>query len=147
MKEVTLVNKSFRRIRRNTEKPVCREVPILGRNADLAYVDQNFLFSVEFKMHDWRRAIQQARDHQLAADYSYICMPRRNVTKALSDELEKHGVGLFFYRDKGNWPFEIIVEASRSFEVSEVARSWVLAFIHEKQGREKCKSPIRLENI
>lgn len=147
MKEEVLVKKSLRRIRQNTPKPVCREVPILGRSADLAYVDQDVLFSVEFKLRDWRKAIQQARDHRLAADYSYICMPKRNVSEALSVELNKHGVGLFFYKDNGVWPFEVVIEAHRSFEVSEVARSWVLAFISEKQGRQKCQSLIQSVNI
>jgi hypothetical protein len=146
MKEETLVKKSFQRIQRNTNNRVCREVPILGRSADLVYIKDDSLFSVEFKLHNWRRAIKQARDHQLATDYSYICMPNRNVSKILSEELRIYGIGLFFYKEKGEWPFEEVIKASRSFEVSEVARNWTLDFINEKKGAKNEKSGRKTHN-
>ncbi len=148
MKEEILVKKSFQRIRQNTKNLVCREVPILGRSADLVFMQDDSLFSVEFKLHDWRRAIRQARDHQLATDYSYICMPSRNISKILNEELLEYGIGLFFYKEKGEWPFEVIIEASRSFEVSEVARNWTLDFINEKHGakNDKVKSSRKAHN-
>ena len=74
-------------------------------------------------------------------------MPKRKVSEALSIELNKYGVGLFFYKDGGNWPFEVIIEARRSVEVSKIARSWVLEFISGKQGIQRCKSLIRSANI
>jgi hypothetical protein len=94
----------------------CQELPLLGRCVDLAYIDEMGLITFEFKIKDWKRAIRQARDHQLGANFSYICLLERNVTPRLIEELTKTGVGLAFYRDVGEWPFEIVITAERSRE-------------------------------
>ena len=102
----------------------CQELPLLGRSVDLAYIHEKDLITFEFKIKDWKKAIRQARDHQLGANYSYICLLERNVTTRLIEELTKTGVGLAFYRDVGEWPFEIVVAAERSTETwSEANRA------------------------
>ncbi len=96
------------------------EAPILGRSVDLAYFRQDQLHTVEFKLRDWRQAIRQAVDHQLAADFAFICMPSRRVTTAMREAFEKCGVGLLFFID-ATWPFETIIEPSRSRDQWSVA--------------------------
>jgi len=107
---------------RDDVKVVCN-VPALGRCIDLAYLRGQSLFSVEFKLHNWRRAIRQARDHCLAADYAYVCMPRRDVGERMLEAFRAAGVGLLFYCEEGDWPFEIIEKAPRSRETWAVART------------------------
>jgi hypothetical protein len=113
---------------------VSHEVPLLGRTVDLVYIADGSVVTVEFKLHDWRRAIAQARDHLLGADYAYICMPERRITDRLKSELESTGVGLAFYREKEEWPFEVAVSAPRSKETWSVARDMLIEYV-KREGR------------
>jgi hypothetical protein len=133
--EKTLVDRTLRKLKNLPSIQVCREVPILGRSVDLAYVRDGILITVEFKVHDWRRALLQVRAHLLAADYCYICMPERRISNDMESALEHNGVGLLFYTEEGNWPFVPVIEAKRSEEIWETARSWVLEYIGQNKGR------------
>lgn len=109
---------------------VSHEVPLLGRFVDLVYIQDDKVVTIEFKLHDWRKAILQARDHLLGADYAYICMPKRRISDALRQELEKAGVGLIFYREGTTWPFEEVVDAPRSQDTWSVARSMLVNYVN-----------------
>lgn len=124
---------SLERLQTSGLVDVSREVPLLGRTIDLVYIIENSVVTVEFKLRDWRRAISQARDHLLGADYAYICMPRRKITDGLRIELEKAGVGLAFYREKDEWPFEVAVRAPRSKETWSVARAMLVDHIERER--------------
>jgi len=134
--EKMLVDRALKRLRSFPSIRVCREVPVLGRSVDLAYVRSGILITVEFKVHDWRRALLQIRAHLLAADYCYICMPNRRVSNDMEVALERTGVGLLFYTNEGKWPFVPVIEAKRSEETWETARSWALEYIGENQRRD-----------
>ena len=127
--ELALVSEASRRLVRWRTLYVCCHAPLLGRCVDLAYISGNMLLTVEFKLRDWRRGLIQARDHRLATDYAYICMPERNVSQQMLDELDKTGVGLLFFREKGDWPFETIKGAPKSTEVWRAARSELWDYI------------------
>lgn len=104
------------------------EAPLLGRSVDLVFLKDDCVYSVEFKLHDWKRAFKQARDHQLGADYAYICLPTREVTEEMKAIAEREGLGLFRFMDEqeSQWPFETIVEACRSAMQWSVARERLL---------------------
>jgi len=112
------------------------EVPLLGRSVDLVMKRGRHIITIEFKLHDWRRAIKQARDHRLAADFAYICMPRRQATQALQDALREDGIGLFYYIAEGRWPFELAVKARRSQEIWSVARRNLLSYLRSTSPGE-----------
>lgn len=131
--ERSLVVAAFERLKNESIKFICCEVPLLGRCIDLAYIKGRSLISIEFKLSDWRRAINQARDHRLGADFSYICMPKREITDKMKEEFEKAGVGLVFFQENNGWPFEMAIKAPRSNETWSVARSNLSAYIREKQ--------------
>ena len=109
-----------------------REAPILGRSADVAMYRAHELHTIEFKLHDWRQALHQAIDHQLAADFAHVCMPRRTVTNAMRDAFADTGVGLLFFAE-ADWPFDIVFEASRSTGTWCVAYERLKAHIHQDQ--------------
>lgn len=133
--ERALVKKSFGVICKSGSMLACCEVPILGRTVDLAYVQDEALVTVEFKLRDWRRAIIQAQDHMLGADYCYVCMPSRSVSNLMRSEMERAGIGLLFFRENKEWPFEEVIEARRSEHTWQVARDWALEYIYENDGR------------
>ena len=102
--------------------PSRREAPLLGRSVDLVYFHDGDFITVEFKLGNWRRAIGQARDHRIGSDYSFICLPRVNVSAELEAEAKRAGVGLYFFLDEAAWPFITAINALRSTIVSPFAR-------------------------
>jgi hypothetical protein len=94
--------------------PSLWEAAIMGRSADLVYLEENHLVSVEFKLKDWRRGLRQARDHQIGADFAYLCIPHWEPTEALRTAASDVGVGLLGFREGLDWPFEIVQPALRS---------------------------------
>ena len=135
MSEGALVARCLKKLKSFPSVRVCCEVPILGRSVDLAYVRDGELFTVEFKIHDWRRAVTQARDHLLGSDYSYICMPQRRVSDEMQAQLRGTGVGLMFYQEETDWPFAEIIKAPPSGETWEIARAWAVEYIQENEGK------------
>lgn len=82
---------------------VATEVACFGQSIDLVYEDEmRDLIAIEFKLRDWRQAIQQAKTHILAAKSVYICLPNRTVTPKLHDGLCQWGIGLLLYNDGAN---------------------------------------------
>jgi len=116
--ERCIVNDAYQRLRKNSALlTVHCEVPLLGRSIDLAYILEDNLFAIEFKLKDWRRAIRQARDYKLGVDFAYICMPEREISTIMQKAIEEAEVGLIFYRETGKWPFKEIIKAPKSKEV------------------------------
>jgi hypothetical protein len=108
------------------------EAPVLGRSADVALCRADEVHTIEFKLHDWRQALRQAIDHQLAADFAFVCMPERRVTDAMRDAFADTGVGLLFFAD-AEWPFEIVFEARRSTATWCFAYDRLKSHIHQDQ--------------
>lgn len=136
--EYALVQKTYERIhKRRAAGIVCVEVPTLGRAIDLVIYRRRILISVEFKLANWKRAIKQARDHRLVADYAYVCMPeRKSITEELREKFSRAGVGLYFYSDAKSGPFKEVIPALKSNEIWLTAREKVLSYVKEC-GRKK----------
>lgn len=113
----------------------CCQVPLLGRCVDLVYVRGATVTTVEFKLTDWRRALKQASDHRLGADYAYVCTPRRRISLEMRTEFGAAGVGLLFLSEHARWPFEAAVDAPRSTDMWRPAREGVLDFVLANSGR------------
>jgi hypothetical protein len=131
MKESSLVKRSFKILKNSPNILACKEVPVLGRCVDIAYffeVEEE-LITVEFKLRNWKRALRQAKDHMLAADYAYICMPQRAISETMKFFLEEAGVGLFFYKRESDWPFEEIIKAKKSEETWDVVRQETINYM------------------
>jgi hypothetical protein len=141
--ERALVRACFNALKNQPGLHACCEVPVLGRSADLAYVMDGILTTVEFKLSDWRRAIVQVQDHLLGADYCYVCMPKRKISDAMSFELNKRGIGLVFFQEDTEWPFEQMIKARRSDQIWETARSWAVEYVYQNEGRVAWRSKKR----
>lgn len=84
---------------------VVKEAPIFSRSVDIVYVnEQEEVISIEIKVNDWRQAVKQAKDHQLVADKSYICLPhkKKGISDALLGLLEGTGIGLLIVKIDSN---------------------------------------------
>lgn len=118
--ELGYVRDAYRRLR-TLGVPSLWEAAILGRSADLLYLYDDALITVEFKLRDWRRALHQARDHQVGGDFSYVCVPRE-PTPALRKAARSDGIGVMRFEEEGLWPFSIIEPAARSSRTWPVLR-------------------------
>lgn len=86
----------------NQEYSIFTEVPLFNRCIDAVLLKGDQVITIEFKIKDWRRGVRQIRTHLLAADFSYLCMPARNLPSGLADTLLKMGIGLYLFDiDKG----------------------------------------------
>jgi hypothetical protein len=48
-------------------------------------------------MKNWRKALEQAKNHRLGADQSYICLPNRMPSECLLNMLTLENIGLYLY--------------------------------------------------
>lgn len=119
--ELAFVISAHRKLRK-LDIPSKWEAPLLGRSIDLVFYKDGAIHSIEFKLRDWRRAITQARDHQLGADFAYICMPEKKATEEMLKIAEKEGIGILEFQELEEWPFTTILTAQRSQDQWLVAR-------------------------
>lgn len=102
------------------------EAPLLGRSVDLVFYKDGAVHSIEFKLRDWRKAITQARDHQLGADFAHICLPEKKATEAMLKAAEEEGIGILEFQESEAWPFATILDAQPSQDQWLVARDKLL---------------------
>lgn len=117
MTEAEMVADCYSKLKRqNVYKEIVLEVPYLSRCIDMILVDNNNeIISIEFKLKNWKQAINQASDHKLGVDKAYICMPQRKtkISEKLIDELTEKGIGLFSYDIANNNPLDEVVPANK----------------------------------
>ncbi len=111
--EQAYVIDAYKRLRKKGI-PSLWEAPIMGRSADLVYLEENYLITIEFKLTNWRKGLRQARDHQIGGDFAYLCIPNWEPTEALRVAAKDLGVGLLRFCEGLDWPFEIAQPALRS---------------------------------
>lgn len=111
------------------------EVSVLNRCVDIAYFNNDKeLITIEVKINDWRKAVKQASDHQLYADRSYICLPKKQlgVSQDLLQILEKSGIGLMVFEAKKNNKFilEECVKAKKNDSCWPIARKKIESMLY-----------------
>jgi len=116
--------------------PCMMEVPCLGRSVDLAFIMDGMIYSVEFKLRNWRKALQQARDHQLGADYSFICMCEYPTTVKMKVAAIALGIGVFSFLNNDGYPFSVTVTGAVSSVQWRIAREKLACLISGALERE-----------
>jgi hypothetical protein len=113
----------------NSFTNVVREVPFLSRCIDMVMVTQeNETITVEFKIKNWRHALEQVKSHKLGADRAYICLPIKKPSEGLLNALIKEHVGLYLYSpDNQETMYEYLPAPSNSSKVEAFA-----SLLHEK---------------
>jgi len=92
-------NEMVRRSYEILEKRAVLELPINACSCDMVIFDNDEIHAVEFKLHNWRRAIQQANRHRMAVDYCWICIPQ--ISKTGLEYAKLNQVGVYKW-DDGN---------------------------------------------
>jgi len=114
---------------------VRREVPILGRRADLVGSCETTVTAIEMKMHRWDQALRQAIAYQLAADRVWVAMPLEAACRAYRQRwtFQSEGVGLLAVDDEGRVRSPILAAPSPR----------LLPFVREKV-LESCRTEASL---
>lgn len=111
----------------NQYKKIKQEVPFLSRCIDVILInDMDEIISIEFKISKWRHAIEQAKNHKLGADKSYICLPERKKTDVLLQAVKEAGLGLLFFNPEKDERIYEVVEAPNNHTNPTVFRQMLL---------------------
>ncbi len=95
---------------------VKREVKIGYCRADIVAFKDETVTAVELKLQNWKRAIIQAKNYQLGADYVYIAFPLMksySILRKAEFNLKSNGIGFLIINDKTSKVCKII-EARKS---------------------------------
>lgn len=99
------------------EYSIFEEVGFLNRSIDMVLLKKkSVLITVEFKIRDWRKAISQIEGHLIAADYSYLCMPKKSISHDLKSQLKNKGIGLWLYDSSTNELIEALKPRKSFFQ-------------------------------
>lgn len=86
------------------------EVPFFSRSIDLVFTDNSGKYhAVEFKLKNWKQAINQAKYYMLGAEFAFVCIPKNTYNEQIEKEILKSNCGLILY-DTEQEEFEIIKE-------------------------------------
>lgn len=118
-----------------------KEVPVFSRSVDLVAYNTHTqsISAIEFKLHDWKRAILQTQSVSLCFDYLYICMPRPKTKKSqenIANACKSNGVGLYFY-DMVTDRFELCIQPPRVVDIWNIQKKRVLNYLEEIKD-ERC---------
>ena len=86
---------------------------------------------IEYKLKNWKKAIEQAHAHILIYDFVYICMPKR-YEKAIPDA-RKRGVGIIVFDGKP----EIILKPKWNKDLWEPKANRIREFIKHFQIHDR----------
>lgn len=116
----------------NDVQLVC-EVPVFCRSVDLVKYNQKeqAITAVEFKTHNWKRALEQVISTAVSFDYLEICV-QKPKTRAAQEKIittcGEHGVGIYFM-EKERQQFEHVLLPQRVKRMWQVQKTQVIRFI------------------
>lgn len=90
-----------------------KQVPLYNRIIDLVAIDSDgLLLSVEFKLRNWKRALEQALANSNSFDFSYVCVPGGRYMENLIENAKESGIGVMVYDDEVG-TIKIVFKAER----------------------------------
>ena len=117
-------------------KLVC-EVPVFCRSVDLVKYNQKkqIVTAMEFKTHDWKRALEQVLSTAVAFDYLEICIQKPKTQKGQENIIricKELGVGIYFMENE-NLQFEHALFPQKVNKMWEVQKEQVIQFIEKER--------------
>ena len=112
------------------------EIPVFSRSVDLALLDNKdgLLTAIEFKLHDWKRAIAQIRSVDTCFDYLYICIPQPRTKTASENILStcaSNGIGLIVYDEAVN-AFNTLLHGQKTSSIWKTQRNLIIEYLEAK---------------
>ena len=109
------------------------EVPVFSRSVDLVIQDADDLsvMAVEFKLHDWRRAIAQVQIVAICFDYLGVCLPKPKTEKgyrSVVDACKASKICLYLY-DAQSKMFERVLDGPRMTNVWDAQKNRLIRYL------------------
>ncbi len=84
-----------------------KEIPVFSRSVDLVELDTHLrkITAIEFKIKDWKRAINQLVAVSTCFDYLILCLPKPKTEKCLfniKSKCSEIGIGLITWESNNN---------------------------------------------
>ena len=112
---------------------VKQEVRIGFHRADLVAFKDTKVIAIELKLKDWKKALLQAKNYQLGADYVYVVFPLMKsytILRKAEHVFKKEGIGLLIVNEESGKVSKIL-----NPEVSK--RKFTSLTIQEIKNRRK----------
>ena len=111
----------------------CKEVPVFTRSVDL--VEYNIITqkitAIEFKINDWKRALNQLKNVEICFDYLVLCIPKPKTPKCtinIIDVCNSLGIGLYFWDKESNSFFHECIE-KKSSEIWNIQKKHIIDYV------------------
>lgn len=109
---------------------IYNEVRLFSRQIDIVAKKKSKLITVELKLRNWRRAIDQACLNMRVSNYSYIALPESvlcRIDRRMFLDAYTNGIGLISVDGDAN----VIMKPERSKKIQPYLRRNFLKFIRE----------------
>lgn len=108
------------------------EVPLFHRSIDVVFTDNSWkYYAIEFKLKNWKQAIEQAKDYMMWADFTFICIPKNVFSSKVKEAFVEYWFGIIIF-DEIKEEFEIAINPIKRDEVFKGA------FLIERWFRYAC---------
>lgn len=121
---------------------VFHEVRIGFCRADLVAINDETVVAVELKLANWKKAVVQARNYQLAAEFVFLAFPEKKIDLILNkaiDQLKREGIGVLSVDEKDKQVC-VQVEAKKSTRMFGCLQ---LEELQKKRKREERRRILR----
>ena len=115
-------------------------IPEIGRISDfIIYVTDRKIINIECKLTNYGEVFEQAKDHLLWADYSYVSLPSDSyIPNYMMHKFIKYGIGYIMYHTDINRFYEVINSSHNKAKNKEL-REKVLISIKRKVGELRAR--------
>lgn len=94
-------------------KTLC-EVPNMGQSVDIIATKSRWMWAIEAKVGNWKRAMEQCRAHEIVADYICLALDKVPNNSPILGELEKRGYGLIVLSAEGGMEWVVYPKKNQS---------------------------------
>ncbi len=118
---------------------VFHEVHIGFCRADLVACNDETVVAIELKLADWKKALIQAKNYQLAAEYVYLAFPSKKidlVRKKATVQLNQEGIGLLSVDERDHF-ITVELKADKSKKIFAVLNQQEIIKRREKSNHRR----------
>lgn len=132
--EAILSEKFFQFRKKTCNIQLVKEVPVYSRSVDMVEYDAETgnLTAVEFKIHDWKRAIQQLISVAACFDYLVLCIPKpktEQCSKNIENTCISLGIGLFYWDAFDDTFIHVCLEQQTS-QIWKVQKEQIIHYVN-----------------
>ncbi len=110
----------------STAEHIFYEVPVGFCRADMVIFQKNKdIIAIELKLADWKKALIQAQNYQLAVDFTYIAFPYKKselVLKRSKEKLIQKGIGLLSVNEQTEQVDVVVPAKKTSFSFGRLSK-------------------------